>query len=655
MKGAAEDWHGFPEHQSHDLYSKSSSSYISGNMPNSRSWNYASDFSEENPPGEYKIDLEEVEDSLMSQDGVSEQEVTSESETEGRTKINKIALSEQGLSKSQIRRRRRQRSQKRRNRGERRIEARRIDRQIKRLNALNTCPIQGCSQTSDLLEHVFKIHLPKIFDLDLPMSDPNLHNMRWKALRDLSTYVLGTDAYIEDLLEFFRNKNVIPQNSEITPSMELAMRGLCLHEGLEIPSVFTLWPPNSPAILLHWRALLGLLQHTSTRCQKLFKSAFAKATLNGRSLEEVKNVDQYGLSWEEKQDVIVHQPSRGMEEEFRRYEEDSRNVNNSTAEGLPYKYSDFGREPSLPYQEEEESYHRRNPPSDSDRQALNVPRERPQSPGRVALMDSHFYYGRLCMLFNATDTSPSELLSSLAVHAKPRIPADIIGGTVVYTNPKSFSVGGFPNYPGWRNCFGVDASAAPEILPEEFETVSVLTNSAEAAFGDIGLDRSLNKDLWMGQETKFRQLLTLCTPAQPVILKVVGPHGDPYSFDVGSRVRDIVRRQSSPQQHIHLCNFRGGEIMVREWLEDFPNCYFGFSRRILEFDEEQVKAVRAVPDDRLLLESDISLPNEDRQHILQNSPLFLGEVASAMAAIRSDSLRNIAQLTVSNTCRLYNL
>lgn len=94
--------------------------------------------------------------------------------------------------------------------------------------------------------------------------------------------------------------------------------------------------------------------------------------------------------------------------------------------------------------------------------------------------------------------------------------------------------------------------------------------------------------------------------------------------------------------------------MVREWLEDFPNCYFGFTRRVLDFDEQQMKGLRTVPDDRLLLESDVVLVGEE-QGILENSPLFLGEVASAVATIRNDSLDSIAHITVSNTCRLYNL
>ena len=38
-----------------------------------------------------------------------------------------------------------------------------------------------------------------------------------------------------------------------------AMREVCRVRGWEIPSEFSLNPPNSPAVLIHWRALIELL------------------------------------------------------------------------------------------------------------------------------------------------------------------------------------------------------------------------------------------------------------------------------------------------------------------------------------------------------------------------------------------------------------
>ena len=38
-----------------------------------------------------------------------------------------------------------------------------------------------------------------------------------------------------------------------------AMREVCRVRGWEIPVGFSLNPPNSPAVLIHWRALIELL------------------------------------------------------------------------------------------------------------------------------------------------------------------------------------------------------------------------------------------------------------------------------------------------------------------------------------------------------------------------------------------------------------
>lgn len=112
-------------------------------------------------------------------------------------------------------------------------------------------------------------------------------------------------------------------------------------------------------------------------------------------------------------------------------------------------------------------------------------------------MDSYFYFGRLCMMFNVAEINFFEFLLNLVVYVRLNVLVDIIGGIVVYSNSKFFVLGSFFNYFGWRNCFGVDVSVVFGFLQEEFEVVSVLINSVDVVFGDIGLDRLGDKELWM--------------------------------------------------------------------------------------------------------------------------------------------------------------
>lgn len=61
----------------------------------------------------------------------------------------------------------------------------------------------------DLKDYVYKFYFLKIFDVDFLIFDFNFYSMRWKSLRDLIIFVFSFDVYIEDLLEFFRSKNVM--------------------------------------------------------------------------------------------------------------------------------------------------------------------------------------------------------------------------------------------------------------------------------------------------------------------------------------------------------------------------------------------------------------------------------------------------------------
>jgi hypothetical protein len=49
------------------------------------------------------------------------------------------------------------------------------------------------------------------------------------------------------------------EGHNVKPVEVAAMREVCRVRGWEIPSEFSLNPPNSPAVLIHWRALIELL------------------------------------------------------------------------------------------------------------------------------------------------------------------------------------------------------------------------------------------------------------------------------------------------------------------------------------------------------------------------------------------------------------
>ena len=70
----------------------------------------------------------------------------------------------------------------------------------------------------------------------------------WGIRGDLFGYVAGLLSTIGCL-----------EGHNVKPVEVAAMREVCRVRGWEIPSEFSLNPPNSPAVLIHWRALIELL------------------------------------------------------------------------------------------------------------------------------------------------------------------------------------------------------------------------------------------------------------------------------------------------------------------------------------------------------------------------------------------------------------
>jgi hypothetical protein len=70
----------------------------------------------------------------------------------------------------------------------------------------------------------------------------------WGTRGDLFGYVAGLLSTIGCL-----------EGHNVKPVEVAAMREVCRVRGWEIPSEFSLNPPNSPAVLIHWRALIELL------------------------------------------------------------------------------------------------------------------------------------------------------------------------------------------------------------------------------------------------------------------------------------------------------------------------------------------------------------------------------------------------------------
>ncbi|KAH3770692.1 hypothetical protein DPMN_171984 [Dreissena polymorpha] len=149
----------------------------------------------------------------------------------------------------------------------------------------------------------------------------------------------------------------------------------------------------------------------------------------------------------------------------------------------------------------------------------------------------------------------------------------------------------------------------------------------------------------------FVGLLELACPRRPVILHLRGQ--DRYSSEVSALALRLMRENTSPTQRVHLHCFGGNLDQVLGWSTAFSRCYFSIAGSVAQFDEIQRAAVRRIPLNRLLVETDSPYLRVQRQ--CHNTPAYVGEVARKVAQIRQTTLDEILQASLENGRLLYNL
>ncbi|XP_052259027.1 uncharacterized protein LOC127863522 [Dreissena polymorpha] len=90
-----------------------------------------------------------------------------------------------------------------------------------------------------------------------------------KALEQVTSWLMGRLATLEELLQFVKMQKILgdSDNSEIYSRQVESMRQFCGYLGVAVPDQFTLVPPNSVAVLIHWKVLLVI-------CARLHKDTY---------------------------------------------------------------------------------------------------------------------------------------------------------------------------------------------------------------------------------------------------------------------------------------------------------------------------------------------------------------------------------------------
>ncbi len=95
--------------------------------------------------------------------------------------------------------------------------------------------------------------------------------------------MLGSRATLDDMASHVNTCRLITDGWEVTPVQREAMKLLCCLQGWTAPLVFTLVPLNSPATLIHWRALQAVAGCISRDVLHTIRSSFTADDSQGVS------------------------------------------------------------------------------------------------------------------------------------------------------------------------------------------------------------------------------------------------------------------------------------------------------------------------------------------------------------------------------------
>ena len=471
------------------------------------------------------------------------------------------------------------------------------------------CPVTECTfHSKRLMKHVHSEHLPKLFSnqLDGCEDEAVLFRKRLQALRNLIRRSLGAAADFEAAVRKINASGKMPTECQANCTVGGAMLDLWTKYVAKCPSVLTLSPLVSPALLFHWRCLIILWGYMSrdgqdswTReCDDLLSASCPAVEVNQKGAAAVRNDEVHPKG---KKAVGGKGPVKSKAA--------GKTVSGS-ARGLAAQ----------------------SPPK-------SVSAVVPVGPCRG--FDSHFHLDRTSYKLwgKSTGFMVEDLLRfSSSGGVQPRYPVVITGGVVNYSEPFTYPRT-FCRDEKWKYAIGVHPKHIGELTDEKFRQLSSLLGSSRVvALGEVGLDRTVYPNQWQAQRAVLRRVLTLLRPDRVLVLHLHGVKQDPYAYDVSMDCILILLEASCPRmQPIHLHCFGGNREVVGRWQRHFPNAHFGFTDAVAKFDNQQKEALRSIPKERLLVETDSPYmrPNGGGT----NTPAFLGDVANDIAPYVDLSVR----------------
>lgn len=192
---------------------------------------------------------------------------------------------------------------------------------------------------------------------------------------------------------------------------------------------------------------------------------------------------------------------------------------------------------------------------------------------------------------------------------------------------------------------GVHPNVAHRANAAALERVAGLAErDVVVAIGETGLDYHYDHSPRRVQRDAFeRQLALAAETGLPVVV---------HSRDADEDTAAMIRAAEGAARGVLHC-FTAGHALLDAGLE--AGWWISFAG-IVSFDNyEDADLVRAVPADRLLIETDSPYLAPVPQRGKRNEPMFVRHVAEAVARLRGEPFEDVANATTRNALELYGL
>jgi len=212
-----------------------------------------------------------------------------------------------------------------------------------------------------------------------------------------------------------------------------------------------------------------------------------------------------------------------------------------------------------------------------------------------------------------------------------------------------------PNQLDKNEISSLDSDIQETLIVEEFDSKFedlIQKNKKIVAIGECGLDYSYLEGLPLEKQEEYKKLEEKEFRKQIRIAKEYNLPLILHLRNLYKKALEILQEETFNGQLVF--HFFTGSLEDLELILQNPNYFIGFSG-VITYGNKLDEAIRGVPLERILIETDAPYVAPIPYRGKRNEPLYIKEVAKKIAEIKNLPLEEIEKQTFQNALRFFNI